>query len=149
MDITAINRKVIDEFRAGGPVDGMDRSSMILLTTIGAKSGRPHVTPLGVIDRDGDRLLVVANNLGRQNHPHWYFNVLTNQRVTVEADGDTYDGIATPLPNDERDRVWFELEARSPYHAESQANVARVIPIVAITRLHPGPNPSRRPDRPR
>src|SRR5215213_11933638 len=140
MDIKAVNRKVIDQFRAGGPVDGMDRSSMILLTTIGTKSGRPHTTPLGVIDRDGDRLLVVANNLGRQNHPHWYFNVMAHDRVTVEADGETYDGVATQLPNHERDRVWHELEVRSAYHAESQANVARVIPIVAITRLNPEPH---------
>ena len=44
MDIKAINRMVTDQFRAGGPVDDMDRSSMILLTTIGTKSGR-HTPP--------------------------------------------------------------------------------------------------------
>ncbi len=55
MDIKAINRKVIDQFRVGGEVEGMERENLILLTTMGARSGRPHTTPLGIIERDGDR----------------------------------------------------------------------------------------------
>jgi deazaflavin-dependent oxidoreductase (nitroreductase family) len=135
MDIKAINRTVIEQFRAGSEVEGMDRREMILLTTEGARSGRPHTTPLGIIHREGERLLVVANNLGQQKHPDWYFNVQANNRVTVEADGETYEGLATQLPSDERHRVWRELEARSQYHVESQAKVTRIIPVVAITRL--------------
>ena len=69
MVIRAINRTVIQQVRSGGPVEGMDRDQMILLTTIGARTGRRQTTPLGIIQRDGDWLLVVANNLGRQHHP--------------------------------------------------------------------------------
>jgi deazaflavin-dependent oxidoreductase (nitroreductase family) len=72
--------------------------------------------------------------LGRQSHPDWYFNVLANEHVTVEADGETYEAVASQLTGEERDQVWRNLEARSPYHAESQANVARTIPVVAIKR---------------
>jgi deazaflavin-dependent oxidoreductase (nitroreductase family) len=134
MEIKGINRTVIQQFRAGGPVDDMDRTQMIVLTTVGARTGRSHTTPLGVIQREGDRLLVVANNLGRPNHPDWYLNLSANPHVTVEADGETYDAVARQLPGQERDRVWKDLEARSAYHAKSQAGVARTIPVVAITR---------------
>ena len=114
MDIKAINRSVIRQFRAGGPVDDMDRTQMILLTSIGARTGRRHTTPLGIIERDSDRLLVVANNLGGQHHPDWYFNVLANGHVTVEADGETYEAVARQLPvksGIESGRTW-KREAR-------------------------------------
>ena len=55
MDVRQINRKVIEQFRAGGPVDGMHRDRLLLLTTTGRKSGQPRTTPM-MFDRDGDDL---------------------------------------------------------------------------------------------
>ena len=134
-DLRAINRRVIDEFRAGGEVEGFDRKSLILLTTAGIRTARPHTTPLNIAAQHGDRVLVVAANVGRRNHPAWYLNILANDRVTVETDGEIYEGVATELPADERKRVWPEIEVNNPFNAEAQANVERTIPVVAISRL--------------
>src|SRR5581483_8555010 len=70
------NRQLIEEFRANrGKVSGrLANSPLLLLTTTGARSGLPRITPLGYMP-DGDRLLVVASNLGSPTHPDWYRNL--------------------------------------------------------------------------
>ena len=71
MDIKEINKKTIEQFRAGGPIDGMHRERLVLLTTTGAKSGKTHTTPMMFVP-DGDRLLVIASNMGAPKDPDWY-----------------------------------------------------------------------------
>ena len=83
------NAQVIQEFRANnGKVGGMlDGVPLVLLTTAGRKTGRPHTTPV-VHLRDGDRHLVFGSNAGRPDHPDWYRNVLANPQVTMEVGTD-------------------------------------------------------------
>ncbi len=128
----AINCGVIKNFRAS-EVDDLDRDGLILLTTLGARSGRPHTTPVSVYP-DNDRLLIVANNLAAEKHPNWYFNLVANPLVTVEASNETYQGVATPLVGDDRDRAWSKLVTEGPFLVEHQASTARTLPVVAITR---------------
>ena len=68
MDMKQINRKVIDQFRAGGQIEGMQRDRLILLTTVGARTGQRRTTPM-MFHRDGSRLLVIASNVGAPRHP--------------------------------------------------------------------------------
>ena len=70
MDIKETNKKVIEQFRAGGEIDGMRRDRLVLLTTVGAKSGQRRTTPM-MFHRDRGRLLVVASNAGAPEHPDW------------------------------------------------------------------------------
>lgn len=84
MWIQETNRRVIEQFRAGGDIDGMHRDGLILLTTVGAKTGSPHTTPV-MFHRDGERLLVIASNIGASRHPDWYLNLTAHPRVTVEV----------------------------------------------------------------
>src|SRR5579883_1415658 len=91
IDQKAYNRQLIEEFRAhrgelGGPFK--DRP-LLLLTTTGAKSGQPYTTPMMYI-RDGDRLLVIASNIGAPKHPDWYYNLVAHPEVTVEVGTETY-----------------------------------------------------------
>ena len=65
VDIKEINKKTIEQFRAGGPIEGMHRERLVLLTTTGAKSGRPHTAPMMFV-RDGDRVLVIASNMAHR-----------------------------------------------------------------------------------
>lgn len=58
----------------------------LLLTTIGARSGRPHTTPL-LYGRDGNRLVATASKGGEATHPAWYHNLHANPEATVEVDG--------------------------------------------------------------
>jgi deazaflavin-dependent oxidoreductase (nitroreductase family) len=129
------NRAVIDEFRAnGGRVGGhWEGRDLLLLTTVGRKSGREHTTPV-VFTRSADRLLVYASKGGSPTHPDWYLNLLAEPRVTVEVGADRFRALATPLDGDERDREFAAQVARNPTFGDYERSVDRIIPVVALTR---------------
>jgi deazaflavin-dependent oxidoreductase (nitroreductase family) len=130
-DVKAANRELIERFRAeGGAPEGR---AVLLLTTTGARSGRPYTTPMMSIP-DGDRILVVASNAGAPRHPDWYHNLVAHPEVTVEVTGDTYQATAVPLRGEERDRVFASICERFPFFTDHQAKVARRIPVVALER---------------
>jgi deazaflavin-dependent oxidoreductase (nitroreductase family) len=133
MDIKAINRQVIDQFRAGGEIEGMHRDRIVLLTTTGVKSGQRRTTPM-MFHREGDRLYVIASNVGAPRHPDWYLNLAAHPQVTVEVGDETYDARAEPLRGEERERVWAMLKENYPFFAEHEAKTDRTIPVVALTR---------------
>jgi deazaflavin-dependent oxidoreductase (nitroreductase family) len=133
--MSSYNAPIIEEFRAnegrvGGRWQGRD---LLLLTTTGRRSGRPHTTPVAYT-RDRDRLLVYASKGGAPQHPDWYRNLVANPHVVVEVGADRYDAVATPLVGEERDHLFAEQAERFPAFAEYQAKTDRVIPVVALSR---------------
>lgn len=132
--------QVITEFRAnGGRVGGMFAGAdLLLLTTLGARSGLRRTHPVGFA-RDGDVLHVFASNAGADRHPGWYHNLLAHPQAQVEI-GDGEGGVralairARPLAGAERGRVWARQVAAVPAYGEYEAGTARTIPVVA---LHP------------
>jgi deazaflavin-dependent oxidoreductase (nitroreductase family) len=134
MDVREINRKVIEQFRTGGEIEGMHRDRLVLLTTVGAKSGQRRTTPM-MFHRDGDRLLVIASNVGAPKHPDWYHNLVANSRVTVEVGDETYEAVAAPADGEERARLWTMLKENYPFFADHEAKTHRAIPVVVLTRI--------------
>ncbi|MEV6628082.1 nitroreductase/quinone reductase family protein [Amycolatopsis sp. NPDC051106] len=135
VDVQATNRRVIEQFRAGGEVEGMHRERLLLLTTTGRRTGEPRTVPM-MYHRDGDRLLVVASNIGAPKHPDWYLNLEADSRVTAEVDGREFAAEALPLLGADYVRTWAELEAQYPFLADHRAKareVKRVIPIVELS----------------
>ncbi|WDZ82262.1 nitroreductase/quinone reductase family protein [Micromonospora cathayae] len=140
----SFNDAIIEEFRAnhgrvGGPFEG---GRLLLLTTTGVHSGRPHTTPLAYLPDEGGRLLVVASAAGADRHPHWYHNLVADPQVTVEDGTFTYQAEATVLPGDERDRVFPRIAEAQPGYAGYQAKTSRVIPVVALRQVAVGPPPA-------
>ncbi|PXX65510.1 deazaflavin-dependent oxidoreductase (nitroreductase family) [Nocardia tenerifensis] len=133
MDMKEINRATIARFRAGGEIEGMHRDKLVLLTTVGRRTGKPYTTPM-MFHRDGDRLLVIASNIGAPTHPDWYQNLARDPEVTVEVGEETYDALAIPLEGDEHERVWTMLKREYPFFADHETKTERVIPVVALTR---------------
>jgi len=133
LDLKQRNRLVIEQFRAGGPVEGMHRERLILLTTLGRKSGRERTTPM-MFHRDGERVLVMASNAGAQSHPDWYLNLVANPQVTVEVGDEKYSAIATPTQGEERERVWALIKDNYPFFADHEVKAQREIPVVALER---------------
>ncbi|HLI57427.1 MAG TPA: nitroreductase family deazaflavin-dependent oxidoreductase [Actinomycetota bacterium] len=133
MDYRETNRRVIEQFRAGGPIEGMHRDRLVLLTTTGARSGRRHTTPM-MFDREGDRLFVIASAAGAPRHPDWYFNLVANPQVNVEIGDESYPAIATPLVGEDRERIWGLLKEKYPFFANHEQQVSRTIPVVELTR---------------
>ena len=133
MDVSEINKRVIEQFRAGGAIDGMHRERLLLLTTEGARSGRSHTTPM-MFHRDGDgRLLVIASNAGAPSDPDWYRNLVAHPGVRVEIGDHAYPATATALTGVDRDRAWAEIKAAYPFFADHVAKAAREIPVVELT----------------
>jgi deazaflavin-dependent oxidoreductase (nitroreductase family) len=130
-DIHARNRELIEQFRANGGQLG-DRP-LLLLTTIGARSGLPRTTPMMFV-RDGDRVLVIASAAGSPRHPDWYHNLVANPGVTVERDGATYPATATPLAGRDRQETFARIAERYPFFAEHQAAIRRRIPVIVLER---------------
>ena len=134
MDIRETNRRVIAQFRAGGPIEGMQRDRLVLLTTTGRRSGEPRTTPM-MFHRDDDRVLVIASNVGAAAHPDWYLNLVADPHVTVEVGDESYRALATPTEGADRDRVWTLLKETYPFFADHEQKAApRVIPVVALPR---------------
>ncbi|MEW1756985.1 nitroreductase/quinone reductase family protein [Streptomyces cyaneofuscatus] len=130
---SAFQQSVIDEFRAnagkvGGPFAGSD---LLLLTTTGARTGRPHTTPLGHV-RDGERVLVVGSNLGAPHHPDWYHNLLAHPAVQVELGDQEFETVAVPAEGATRDELFARVVAEAPGYAEYQAATDRVLPVVVL-----------------
>ncbi len=128
------NQKVINEFRAnGGEVTGRGRT-VLLLHTIGAKSGKEHVTPVAHT-RDGDRYVIIASKGGAPDNPDWYYNIVANPTVTVEVGTEKFEAEATVAEEPERTRLYDQMAAVMPGFAEYQKKTTRTIPVVVLTRI--------------
>lgn len=133
MDIQEINRKVIEQFRAGGEIEGMHRERLLLLTTTGARTGLARTTPM-MFHRDGDRVMVMASNAGARKPPDWYANLVANPAVEVEIGAESYPATATVLAGAERERLWAEITAAYPFFLDHENKAERQIPVVALAR---------------
>jgi deazaflavin-dependent oxidoreductase (nitroreductase family) len=129
------NRRIIEEFRANaGKVGGQfEGAPVLLLHTIGAKTGNERVNPMMYLDLDGHRY-VFASKAGADTNPDWYHNLVANSDVTVEAGTETYAATASPISGSDRDRIYAEQALRYPGFAEYQEKTVRVIPVVELIR---------------
>jgi deazaflavin-dependent oxidoreductase (nitroreductase family) len=134
VDPSQRNRIVIEQFRAGGEIEGMHRERLLLLTTVGRRSGRSITTPM-MFHRDGDRLLVMASNAGAPREPEWYRNLVAAPQVVVEVGDERYRAVAEPAEGAERDRLWATITKNYPFFADHQTKAGRPIPVVVLTRL--------------
>jgi deazaflavin-dependent oxidoreductase (nitroreductase family) len=130
------NAAIIDEFRAnGGNVGGQfEGAPMVLLHTVGARSGEERVNPL-VYQADGDRIAIFGSKAGAPTHPAWYHNLLADPDVTVELGPDTVPMRARVAEPDERERIWSRQKEIMPGFADYEANTTRVIPVVILERV--------------
>ncbi|WP_232662877.1 nitroreductase/quinone reductase family protein [Pseudonocardia sp. TRM90224] len=137
IDMAAFNRSLIEEFRAtggrpGGPVAGID---LILLTTTGARTGRPHTTPLGyTLDGSPDRIILFASNRGAPRHPAWFHNLVAHSEVQVERRDETFTARARVAEGAEREHLLALWLAASPATATHEAMAGRTIPMVLLQR---------------
>src|ERR1700694_5811780 len=114
--------------RIGGK---LGKPPVLLLTTIGRTSGQPRTTPL-FFQPDGDRLVVIASNGGSSRHPSWYLNLLANQDVTVELEGQSRKMRARTASHDERARLWPAMQAIYKGYDGYQRKTERHIPLVIL-----------------
>ena len=129
------NQKIINEFRTNeGKVSGpFAGAPLLLLTSVGAKSGETRTTPL-VYTTDGNRYVILASKGGAPTNPAWYHNLVANPQATVEVGTETVPVKAIVAKGDERDRLFNNQASQMPNFAEYQKNTTRQIPVVVLER---------------
>jgi len=134
--LKTFNQNVIDEFRAnGGKVGGpFADANLLLLTTTGAKSGQPRVSPLAHLTVDG-KTIIVGSYRGADFHPAWVHNLRANPQAHIEVGTESYDAVARELPPDEREPVWTKIVAMAPGFGEYETKTSRVIPLFELQRV--------------
>jgi deazaflavin-dependent oxidoreductase (nitroreductase family) len=130
------NKQVIAEFRAnGGKVAQFGDAPLVILHTIGAKSGELREIPLVALV-EGETLTVFASKAGATTNPDWYFNLKANSQIQVEYGSDSFDALVEELPVAEGQRRIQAQAVLTPTFGEYVASAApRVIPAFSITRM--------------
>ena len=109
---------------------------IVMLTTTGARSGKPHTLPVLALP-EGDHLVVIASNMGKPANPGWYYNLRAQPSVMITWKGSTVRMRARELIGEERQRyVDRGLEAYpwwAPYHRRA---APRLIPVIMLEPLH-------------
>jgi deazaflavin-dependent oxidoreductase (nitroreductase family) len=129
------NQRIIAEFRANAGVVGEPFAgrTLLLLKTIGAKSGQPRISPL-VYLADGERFIIIASKGGAPTNPDWYHNLLANPLVTIEVGTEQFSAHATVAEGQEREQLFEKVVAAMPGFGEYQRNTTRQIPVVVLER---------------
>jgi deazaflavin-dependent oxidoreductase (nitroreductase family) len=137
MDYEAFTRNLKAELRASGRVASgpMAGRPLMILTTTGARSGEPREA-IVTFTRDGDRYVIAASKSGAPTNPDWYYNLLANPEVGVEADGEAFTARATEVTGDERQRLWDQHAEERPEFRDYPNKTTRVIPVITLDRLN-------------
>ncbi len=118
---------------SGGRLNtGAGVAPILVLHTIGRKSGQPRTAPLLYL-RDGDRFFVIASKGGHPKHPDWYFNVTAAPDVTAVVEGRTVPCLAHEAQGEERERLWGIATDFNPGFNTYAARAGRTIPVIVLT----------------
>lgn len=129
------NEKIIQEFRANGgtvTTNGFGRA-LVLVHTVGAKSGQERVNPVANIRQPDGSRLIAASAAGADKHPAWYHNLIAHPDVTIETPDGTEQVHVTELKGAERDAAWGQFTAMSDGFRSYEEKTDRIIPVLKLT----------------
>ena len=133
MDFKNWNRQVMEEFRAnGGKVEQFGDAPLVILHTVGARTGAERQNPLMYLAQ-GDDVVLFASKAGEPENPDWYHNLRANPEVTLEFGDRTVPARAREVTGEERDRLYAEQARRFPQFGEYEQKTTRTIPVVVLT----------------
>ncbi|MET8410878.1 nitroreductase family deazaflavin-dependent oxidoreductase [Streptomyces sp. NPDC005195] len=104
---------------------------VIILTTMGVKSGKVRKMPLMRVEYEGS-YAVAASNGGADTHPSWYHNVVSHPRVEVQDHAVKQDMLARELRGEEKAEWWKRADAAYPSFVEYRAGTGRDIPLFLL-----------------
>lgn len=115
-----------------GPDDPKRRDlPVIILTTLGAKSGKVRKAPLMRVEHDG-RYAVVASLGGSPKHPVWYYNIVADPRVELQDGPVRQDMLAREVTGDEKAEWWARAVEAFPDYDDYQKKTDREIPVFVL-----------------
>lgn len=108
---------------------------MLVLTTVGAKSGERRTSPVAWFPAGSDARWIVASANGAARNPGWYFNLAAHpDQVVIEVDGERIDVVARQLAGAERAAAWRQITAAAPRFAGYAEATDRELPVIELTR---------------
>jgi deazaflavin-dependent oxidoreductase (nitroreductase family) len=117
---------------SGGKLGGrLGNGPVLLLNTVGRKTGKQRTTPLLYL-KDGDNLVLVASNGGAPSHPVWWLNLRAAPQAEVEVGRQKLRVTARQADPQEHQRIWPLLVNMYPSYAEYQKKTTREIPVVIL-----------------
>ena len=131
-------RDQVELIESSGGTEGTELMGMrvILMFTIGAKTGKLRKTPLMRVEHDG-AYAVVASKGGAPHNPVWYYNVLAHPDVELQDGAVRRSYRARELSGDERAIWWERAVAAYPPYAEYQEKTDRLIPLFVLEPTSP------------
>ena len=135
-DMKNFNEKIIEEFRANnGQVAMFADYPMIILHTIGRKSGKTFLVPLVLTIKDSEMLLF-ASFAGAKKHPAWVFNLRANPEIIVELADESFAASVVELAEAEAKRtVQRQADVSEQFEKYVESAAPREIPVFRIERV--------------
>src|SRR5262245_35780109 len=128
-------RKQAEQYEATDGAEGNDilGREVIVLTSVGAKTGKLRKTALMRVEHDGE-YAVVGSLGGAPKNPVWVYNLRQQPHVELQDRADKHDYLAREISGDERELWWKRAVEAFPNYAEYQVKTERLIPVFVLTR---------------
>jgi deazaflavin-dependent oxidoreductase (nitroreductase family) len=132
-------RDQVELYESSGGTQGTTLRDMpvVLVTSVGAKSGKVRKTPLMRVEHEG-RYALVASQGGAPTHPVWYYNLKADPHVELRDATSSWDMTAREASGDERAEWWERAVAAYPDYADYQRKTDREIPVFVLERTDQG-----------
>jgi deazaflavin-dependent oxidoreductase (nitroreductase family) len=123
----------VAQYEGSGGTEGTTLRDLpvIVLTSVGAKSGKLRKTPLMRVEHDG-HYAAVASKGGAPEHPVWYYNLVANPQVELQDGPQKWDMVARQVTDDEKALWWDRAVAAYPDYADYQQKTDRPIPVFVL-----------------
>lgn len=129
-------REQAETYEATGGADAntLRGVPIIVLTSVGAKSGKLRKTPLMRVEHEGE-YAIVASMGGAPQHPTWYHNLKANPHVELQDGPEKKDYLAREVTGEEKATWWERAVAVWPDYQEYQDKTDRQIPVFVLTPM--------------
>ena len=108
---------------------------MVLMYTIGAKTGQTRMVPLQYYDAEPEGIMVLASNNGQPKAPAWYHNLKAHPEIDILVGRHRRRVRAEELPPERRAQVWPEMHRQNKAIETYAAKAGRVLPIMLLRTL--------------
>jgi deazaflavin-dependent oxidoreductase (nitroreductase family) len=108
--------------------------TILILHTVGRKSGQARAIPIAYFDFEG-KVLIVASNWGKDKNADWVLNLRKDPRARLEIKGKLVSVTAREAQGEEYDRLWKFATERHPPYLDYQKMTTRHIPIMVFEQV--------------
>lgn len=129
-------REQAELYERSGGIKGTTLNGLpvVVVTSVGAKTGKLRKTPLMRVEHEGE-YAVVASRGGAPQHPVWYYNLVANPHVELQDGPVKLDYLAREVTGEEKAQWWERAVAAYPPYADYQAKTTREIPVFVLTPI--------------